>query len=327
MENNAFLVSIVVPCFDEADNIQPLIDRIQDVLSPYQHEIILVNDGSKDATQQAIESVAATYKSISYLSFSRNFGHQTAIKAGIDYAKGDCIVTMDADLQHPPETIINMLEFWGQGFEVITAIRIDDANLPWFKKWSSKGFYWLLSLISDENVTPQGADFRLFDKKIAAVIRNMPENNIYLRGLFSWIGYKQTTLKYKEEKRFFGSTKYSTKKMLKLASNGITSFSIKPLRIALAIGVMFAFLAFGYGVYAIIVMVLGLTVSGWASIVAAIVFLSGLQLMVLGVMGEYIGKLYLENKKRPHYLISKTNINGTSPQLDSYKQERRAAVF
>jgi len=191
-----------------------------------------------------------------------------------------------------------------------------------FKKLTSKGFYWFLSFISDQKGIPQGADFRLFDKKIAEVIKKMPEKNLYLRGLFSWIGFSQTTIHYKEEERAFGTTKYTRKKMFQLASNGITSSSVKPLRIALNMGVFFAFLAFAYGIYALIVLFLGLAISGWTSTIATIVFLAGIQLIVLGVMGEYLGKLYIENKQRPHYLIADSNILPYNNEFTNPKLER-----
>ncbi|QTE22222.1 glycosyltransferase family 2 protein [Polaribacter cellanae] len=326
---NNFLISIIVPCYNEAENIFLLISKIEKTLAEYKYEIVLVNDGSTDNTAQIIALVSQKNKNIKYIYFSRNFGHQAAIKAGIDYAKGDCLVTMDADLQHPPETILKMISLWKKGFEVITATRKKNAKISFLKKWFSKSFYWFLSTLSDQEVIVNAADFRLFDKKIATFIRNMPETHLYLRGLFSWIGFKQTTVDYNQEKRIHGSTKYSYKKMISLASNGITSSSIKPLRIALSIGIVFAILAFAYGIYAIVIMFLGLTVSGWTSIIATILFLSGIQLMVLGVMGEYIGKIYIENKQRPHYLISQTNIkieNKTKERITN-KQERRAVVF
>lgn len=322
-----FLVSIIVPCYNEADNIAPLTTRIQETLTRYHYEIILINDGSTDGTEQIIEFVANTSKTIKYLNFSRNFGHQAAIKAGIDYANGDCIVTIDADLQKPPELIPKMIIQWQEGYEIVNAICKNTGQPSFFKRLTSKGFYMFLSVISDQKVTPHAADFRLFDKKIGDIISNMPEKNLYLRGLFSWMGFKQTTVSYTESKRIYGETKYSTKKMLQLASTGVTSSSIKPLRMALSIGVLFACFAFLYGIYAIVVMVLGQTVSGWTSIIASIVFLAGIQLMVLGVMGEYIGKLYIENKQRPHYLISKTNIKETNSQINNHKNERRAAMF
>ena len=303
-----FLISIVVPCYNEADNIRILINRIKKVLLSYRYEIIFVDDGSTDDTLQTLIQLSISDKKIKYISFSRNFGQQVAIRAGIDYAKGDCTITMDADMQHPPESIPEMIYLWDKGFDVVNAIRDNANRLSFVKKWSSKCFYWILSKIADHEVISDVADFRLFDKKVRTIVCNLSEKDLYLRGLFAWIGFKQTTISYDEGERQYGRTKYSTKKMLSLASNGITSSSIRPLRFALSIGIVFAFLAFVYVAYAIIVMFMGLTVSGWASIVASIVFLAGVQLMVLGVMGEYIGKLYMNSKKRPHYIIDQDNI-------------------
>ena len=323
MINNNFLLSIIIPCYNEEDNILPLVTRLQKVIDIYNYEIIFVNDGSTDSTAQVIELMVLDNENIKYIHFSRNFGHQAAIKAGIDFSNGDCIITMDADLQHPPETIPKMIIQWQKGFEVVTATRNFNTKNTRFKRLSSKSYYWLLSKIADDKIIQNSADFRLFDKKIGDIIREMPEKNLYLRGLFSWMGFKQTTIYYNEEERAFGKTKYSAKKMLQLASNGITSSSVKPLRIALSIGVLFAFMSFGYGVYAIVSMWLGSTVSGWASIIATTVFLASIQLIILGVMGEYIGKLYIENKQRPTYLVTQTNIKETKVSVTT---ERRVAV-
>lgn len=306
---NKFLVSLIVPCHNEADNIHPLITRIQQALKQYKYEIILINDGSTDETQQVMEFVSQENQTVKYICFSRNFGHQAAIKAGVDYANGACIVTLDADMQHPPETIPEMIHLWLDGFDIVTATRHSVEQLSLFKKLSSLCFYWFFSKITDQKDVVNEADFRLFDKKIGTIIRNMPEKNLYLRGLFSWVGFKQTNVVYQEELRAFGKTKYTTKKMFQLASNGITAFSIKPLRISLSVGMLFALLAFGYGIYAIVVLLLGYAVSGWTSIIASVLFLSGIQLMVLGIIGEYLGKLYIENKQRPNYLITYTNIS------------------
>ena len=299
-----FLLSIVVPCYNEAENIGLLTANLKKVLDGLQYEIILVNDGSTDHTQQMIALAACSDEHIGYISFSRNFGHQAAIKAGIDHAEGDCVVTMDADLQHTPAKIPEMIELWKEGFDVITAVREDGSQIGWFKSITSRIYYYILSKLSDHKVLQNGADFRLFDRKVAKVIRNMKEQDLYLRGIFSWVGFKHCTVKYQEGIRAFGQTKYSTKKMLQLALNGITSFSIKPLRLSLLAGIIFALLAFAYGVYAIVVMALGYAVSGWTSIIASGLFLSGVQLIILGIMGEYLGKMYMAQKQRPNYIIA-----------------------
>jgi polyisoprenyl-phosphate glycosyltransferase len=325
-----FLISVVVPCYNEAENIPILTKRLQDTLVGDSFEIILVNDGSTDMTQQEIELAARLDDRISFLGFSRNFGHQAALKAGIDHAHGDCIVTLDADMQKPPEIIPEMVALWQKGNEIVTAISKNEGQPGFLKRWTSKTYYQILSWLAEYPIVPHGADFRLFDRQVADVIRGISSQNLYLRGVFSWVGYSQATVNYTEKKRQAGSTHYSLSKMLNLASNGITSLSIKPLRMALALGISFALLAFGYGIYAISIVFLGMTVPGWASLVASIVFLSSIQLIVLGVIGEYIGKIYREVSQRPAYLISKTNLNLSQnyQQVDpviSIQTERRKA--
>lgn len=323
MTMNNFLLSIIIPCFNEEENVFVIIKEIKKALL-CDYEIILINDGSTDQTQQNIELLASKHKEVNYISFSRNFGHQAALKAGIDHAQGDCILTMDADLQQPIAEIPRMILLWQEGFDIVTAVRRTSGQSSFFKKKSSKYFYWFLSKIADHEIVIGGPDFRLFDKRIADIIRNIPEQHLYLRGLFSWLGFRHTTLEFCEDPRRYGKTKYNVRKMLQLAVNGITSCSVKPLRAALSIGVFFALLAFSYGVYAIIVLLLGLTVSGWTSIIAGIMFLSGIQLMVLGIIGEYIGKLYIENKRRPNYIVADTNL--WKEKIVNTKTERRAVM-
>lgn len=306
---NDFLISVVVPCYNEAENIPVLVKRLRHAIAAYSFEIILINDGSTDTTQQEMELASTLDTRVSYLSFSRNFGHQAALKAGIDHAQGDCIVTLDADMQKPPEIIPEMVALWQKGNEIVTAISKNEGQPTLFKRWTSTAYYRMLTWLAEHPIVQHGADFRLIDRKVASIIRSIQSQNLYLRGIFAWAGYTQATIYYREEKRLAGTTKYSLGKMLNLASNGITSLSIKPLRMALAMGIGFAFLAIMYGTYAITIVFLGMTVPGWASLVASIVFLSSIQLIVLGVIGEYIGKIYREVSQRPTYLISKTNLN------------------
>jgi dolichol-phosphate mannosyltransferase len=328
---NDFLISVVVPCYNEAENIPVLVKRLQHTLAGYSFEIILINDGSTDTTQQELELFSALDSRVSYLSFSRNFGHQAALKAGIDHAQGDCIVTLDADMQKPPEIIPEMVALWQKGNEIVTAVSKNEGQPTLFKRWTSTAYYRMLTWLAEHPIVQNGADFRLIDRKVASIIRSIQSQNLYLRGIFAWAGYTQATIYYREEKRLAGTTKYSLGKMLNLASNGITSLSIKPLRMALAMGVGFAFMAFGYGIYAISIVFLGMTVPGWASLVASIVFLSSIQLIVLGVIGEYIGKIYREVSQRPTYLISKTNLNLNSDLRKEnkehlYQLERRKVM-
>ncbi|MFC4871151.1 glycosyltransferase family 2 protein [Negadavirga shengliensis] len=325
---NDFLVSIVVPCYNEAENIPSLLKRIGAALQAYGYEIILVNDGSQDLTQSVIELAASENEKIKFLHFSRNFGHQAALKAGIDHAKGDCVVTIDADLQKPPEAIPGMIVHWQEGHDIVTAVCKNEGQPSVFKRLTSAAYYRLLSWLADHKMVRNGADFRLIDRKVADTIRDIQSQNLYLRGIFSWMGYKQAIVYYREEKRRAGKTKYNLPKMLNLASNGITSFSIKPLRLALGMGIFFAMLAFGYGLYAVTMVWLGKTVTGWASLVASVVFLSGVQLIVLGVIGEYVGKIYQELSQRPNYLIFKSNISPPVPrQGNKTIKERRPAII
>jgi len=304
-----FLISIVIPCYNEADNLIPLIDRIDYSLFNYQYEIIIVNDGSFDESQLQISYIAVDRPEIKYLNFSKNFGHQAALKAGIDYSLGDCIVTIDGDLQKPPELIPEMVVLWLKGNDIVTAICNNEGQKSFFKRLSSKWYYKILSWLSDNKIQAHGADFRLIDSKVGNIIKSLESKNLFLRGIFSWIGFRQTTVSYTEDIRKFGNTKYNLWKMIGLASNGVTSLSVKPLRFALCLGVFFAFLAFFYGSYAIGLFYFGVTVPGWASLIASIVFLSGIQLIVLGVLGEYLGKIYIQTKNDPLYIVESSNID------------------
>jgi len=301
-------ISVVVPCYNEAENIPSLLMRLQKVLKEKNYELVLVDDGSDDGTKELLRKEATHNKRLNYLVLSRNFGHQAALKAGIDHARGACVVTMDADLQHPPETIPEMYALWQKGYDVVTARRSHVQQRGFLKNITARLFYGLLGRLTDTDMPAGAGDFRLFDRKVAEVIRNLPEQDLYLRGLFSWVGFRQTTIPYMEGKRQRGQSKYNLWKMMKLAGSGITSFSVRPLKISLAAGLLFAILAFGYGVYAIVMLVTGNTVTGWTSVIASILFLSGIQLIVLGIMGEYLGKLFMENKRRPVYIISDTNL-------------------
>jgi dolichol-phosphate mannosyltransferase len=288
-----------------------LIRRLRKVLVETDYELILVDDGSRDGTEKVLRQQARRDRRVKYLALSRNFGHQAALKAGIDHARGACVVTMDADLQHPPETIPEMYALWQKGYDVVTARRRHAQQRGFFKNITARLFYGLLGRLTDTDMPAGAGDFRLFDRKVAEVIRALPEQDLYLRGLFAWVGFRQTTVPYDEEKRQRGRSKYGLWRMIKLAGSGITSFSVRPLKISLAAGLLFAFLAFAYGVYAIVMLVTGNTVTGWTSVIASILFLSGIQLIVLGIMGEYLGKLFMENKRRPVYIISDTNLQTT----------------
>lgn len=304
------LVSIVIPAYNEGDNIFVIIEGIVEVFSKidYDYEIILVDDGSSDHTLQKIKAYSLANQNIFYLEFSKNFGHQLAVKAGMNNAFGDCVICMDCDMQHPPELIPMLLAEWEQGFEIVCTIRAEDKSLSTTKRKSSYLFYKLLNSLSDIELEPGEADFRLLDKKVVEVFRTFNENEPFLRGLVKWLGFKQSSVKYIPATRFSGESKYTLKKMLKLALHGVTSFSIKPLYSAVYLGFIFSFASLLYIPYVIYAFVNEVEVSGWASVIMTIVFFGGLQLIILGIIGIYVGKIFIQSKNRPNYIIRSTNI-------------------
>lgn len=311
------LVSIVIPAYNEGDNILTIAESIKQVFSSinYNYEIIVVDDGSEDHTLDGIKVYASKNKNIFFLEFSKNFGHQLAVKAGMDNAFGDCVISMDADMQHPPQLIPSMLKQWEQGFDIVYTVRDEDLNLSIGKRRSSNLFYKILNWLSDIELEPGAADFRLLDQKVIAVFRTFHENEPFLRGLVKWLGFKQYAIKYTPEARFSGVSKYTPKKMFSLALHGVTSFSIKPLHSAVYLGFILSFASILYIPYVIYAFVNEVEVSGWASVIMTIVFFGGLQLIILGIIGIYVGKMFMQAKNRPNYIIRSTNIpcnSGTS---------------
>lgn len=306
-------ICVIVPCYNEEDNLPSFFEALRDVIKKYDHKIIFVNDGSTDGTLQKIKSIAAIDNNVFYLSFSRNFGQQNALKAGYDYADGDCTISIDADLQQPPAVIDTLIQKWQDGYEVVYTIRNDGHNTSFLKKITAKLFYKFLNYISKIELTPNVADFRLVDKKVLKVIKSFNEENIFIRGLIAWAGFKQIGVAYDVEKRLHGKSKYTFRKMLSLSLSGVTAFSISPLRIASFIGFIFSGMAFLYGFYALYVhWVVKATVPGWTSLIVSILFIMGLQFILIGIIGEYLGKGFMEAKKRPNYLISEDNITDNS---------------
>lgn len=303
-------VSIIVPCFNEESNIIELYNQVCSNLSQkYLFEILFIDDGSTDNSLQLIKKLSDEDVRVRYISFSRNFGHQNALKAGIDNAVGDCSISLDADLQHPPSLIPNLLEEWEAGYDVVYTIRLNTERSGVLKKITSSLFYRLMEFISPTHVPRGAADFRLLDKKVAHELSRFTENYLFIRGIIVWMGFRQKSIEYKAEKRFSGKTKYPFSKMMSFAMEGITSFSTKPLKISLLIGFFIAILSFLYGVFAIYATLFtDYTLSGWGSLIASVLFIGGIQLIVLGVIGEYLGKLFIENKKRPNYIIRDSNI-------------------
>jgi glycosyltransferase involved in cell wall biosynthesis len=309
-ENNK-LVSIIIPCFNEEGNIYKLYETLENNISTdYNWEFIFVDDGSSDQTIEKIKALNEKDQRVKYISFSRNFGHQYALKAGLDFCNGDCAISMDADLQHPPSLMKEMLKFWEEGNQIVYSIRKDDENTSFLKRKTSKIFYSFINYLSEIDINQGAADYRLLDRQVIEIIKvDIKEYNLFLRGLISWVGFNQIGIEYYPEKRFSGASKYSYKKMINFALTGITSFSVKPLRVSMLIGFFLSIFSFIYGIYALIVVLFHFqNVSGWASIIACVLFIGGIQLMILGILGEYIGKIYFEVKKRPLYIIKETKI-------------------
>jgi dolichol-phosphate mannosyltransferase len=304
------LVSVVIPAFNESENIVKICSELAEVFSKlnYSYEVILVADGCTDNTMETIETLISINNNIFFIEFSRNFGHQLALKAGLDYAKGNCVISMDCDLQHPPGLIPELLAKWEEGYEVVYTIRLEDKKLPLGKQLSSRLFYKTLNSLSNVELETGSADFRLLDSKVLSVIRNFHENEPFLRGLFKWIGFKQTSIVFKPNARHSGESKYSVQKMIKFALQGVTSFSVKPLYAAIYLGFTFSVLSILYLPYVLHAFHTGKEVSGWASIIMTIVFFGGLQLTILGIIGIYIGKMFMQVKNRPNYIIRSTNI-------------------
>lgn len=303
-------VSIVIPAYNEEEVLNKLIERLAILINntpKYEFEVIFVNDGSKDKTLEILEEIAQKEKRLKILSFSRNFGHQAAVTAGIKDVTGDAVVIIDADLQDPPELIPQMIELWEQGNEVIYGKRKKRKGESAFKLLSAKMFYKTLNALSDVEIPKDTGDFRLVDRKVIDVINQMPEHNKFLRGLFSWVGFKQYAFEYERQERKAGKTKYPFKKMKKLASDGIISFSTKPLKMLGGIGILSIIISIGILIYSLISYALKLNnlAPGWTSIMVTVTFLGGIQLLSVWIMSEYIARIYDETKQRPEYIIDK----------------------
>ena len=303
------LISIIIPVYNEADNIDLLHGEIL-IYCKTNYEIIFVDDGSTDNTILEIQKLADKNNSCKCISLSRNFGHQNALMAGMQHAKGNKIIIMDGDLQHPPALIPTIINKLNSGVDLVLTRRKKTENIGGMKRLFGAIFYFFINAISDTKIEANVADFKGFNRKVLNGILQFNERELFLRGIFSWIGYKSTIIEFEAPARKFGTTKYSFGKMLKLALKGTTSFSFKPLRVALLIGTFISLAAFCFGIYAVIQFFKGNTVPGWASLIITVIFLGGTQLLAIGLLGEYIASLFTETKHRPLYLIdNKINID------------------
>lgn len=304
-------ISIVIPMYYEEEVAKQCYEKVTEVMSSlnnYDYEIIFVDDGSKDKTLEILENIQKTDMKVKIISFSRNFGHQAAVTAGIKYVTGDAAVIIDADLQDPPETIPDMIKLWEDGNDVVYGKRRSREGESRFKLLSAKMFYKVLNALSDVEIPKDTGDFRLVDKKVLDVVNSMPEHNKFLRGLFSWTGFEQKAYEYERKERFAGKTKYPLKKMLKLAQDGIFSFSIKPLKIVGAMGIISVVISIIILVYAILSYAFNWNnlTAGWTSLMVTMTFLCGMILISLWMIGEYIGRIYDETRGRPQYIIKET---------------------
>ena len=299
------LTSIVIPVYNEGENIDLLYKEIKNILGS-QIEIIWVDDGSTDISLQKISEMSANDSSVKCISFSRNFGHQAALIAGLHFAGGERIVIMDSDFQHPPQILPQFLQKLDQGYDIVSGKRNKTKNIGLIKKYSSRMYYKVINFLSDTHIEENVADFRVFNRRVLNAILQFEEKEIFLRGIFGWIGFKKAFIMYDAPERKYGQTKYSSTQMISLGLRGVISFSFKPLRVALLVGSVISFVSFILAVNAVIAYFNHNTVPGWTSIIIAIMFFGGIQLLFLGLIGEYITSLFIEVKKRPKYIIKET---------------------
>jgi len=300
---DAQLVSVVVPMYNEEGTAREFYRRVCAALEAVPFELVVVDDGSSDRTAEVLSEIAAEDSRVKVISLSRNFGHQTAITAGLDHATGDAVVMIDADLQDPPELIPQMLERWSEGADVVYAVRTERAGETRFKRATARLFYRLISKLSDVQLQENSGDFRLLDRRALAALLSMRERNRYLRGMTVWVGFTQTAIEYQRDARYAGETKFSVPKMMRFALDAIASFSHAPLQIATVVGFICAALAFLGIPVAIVMRLTDSFVPGVTSTVIAVLLLGGIQLMAIGVIGEYVGRIYDEVKQRPLYLV------------------------
>ncbi|MDD7574684.1 MAG: glycosyltransferase family 2 protein [Bacteroidales bacterium] len=304
-------ISAIIPSYNEQDNVGLMYERMTKTLSKISpdYEIIYINDCSKDQTLLRIKELAAKDTHVKYLSFSRNFGHQIAVSAGLDYCSGKAVVIIDGDLQDPPELIEQMYEKYKEGYKVVYARRTSREGETWFKKATAKIFYRLLASMTSIDIPVDVGDFRLIDQVIVKHLRNMPEKSKYIRGQISWIGYKQTFVNYHRDARIYGKTNYPLRKMLRFALDGITAFSDKPLKIASGLGIVAAIVSLLALVYALVAhFCFNSTITGWTSLILSVLFIGGVQLITIGIIGEYIARINNDVRNRPLYILEENNM-------------------
>ncbi|HEX6309663.1 MAG TPA: glycosyltransferase family 2 protein [Longimicrobiales bacterium] len=304
--NGTGLISLVVPVYNESQVVGEFYRRASAALSAirdFDYEILFVDDGSHDDSYRQLVSIAGQDAHVRVLKFSRNFGHQIAITAGIDHARGDCVVVIDSDLQDPPEVVAILVDKWKEGFDVVYAVRAERDGETAMKLLTASAFYRLLGRIAKVQIPANVGDFRLMSRRAVDQLKQLKEKDRFVRGLVSWIGFRQTGVRYHRDRRYAGETKYPYRKMIKFAMDGIASFSTAPLKLATWLGYVSSLLAFLYLLSVFVQKLMGITVQGWATIMVAIMFLGGVQLICLGILGEYLGRVFNEVKPRPMYIV------------------------
>lgn len=315
-DNSPKLLSVLIPCFNEEDVFASLMKRLRDqagLLTDYSFEFLLVNDGSKDSTQELIEQAAADDSRVSYVELSRNYGKETAMLAGLDAARGDAVIIMDADLQDPPELFPEMISAWEEGWEDVYAQRRSRAGETWLKRKTSQWFYAFLQKLTRVAIQPDTGDFRLLDRKCVDALIAFRENQRYTKGLFSLIGFRKKCISYDRDPRAAGTTKWNYSSLVELAIDGITSFTTAPLRLATFGGMLLSAAAFIYFIVILLrTLILGIDVPGYASLMSVILFSAGMQLLALGIIGEYVGRIFVETKQRPNYLVESAWVSSSA---------------
>lgn len=304
----AGIISIIIPVLNEEKNIPVIIKEIKRCLVGEIFEIIFIDDGSTDATLNVLRNFSLQYSWVHYISLSRNFGHQNAIKAGLDHAHGSCVITMDGDMQHPPAIIPQMLERWRDGADVVHTRRAPEQGQSTFKKISSAYFYRCINACTSVPIESGTADFRLMSERIVSICRSLKDDVLFWRGLIPWMGFRQEYLDYTPNSRIYGSSKYNLKKMCRLAWDGISSFSLLPLRLATIVGGIAFIVSLIYLVYVVYQAVTGAALPGWASLMSVALVLGSIQLIFLGLLGEYVGKIYFSTKHHELYFIKDSDI-------------------
>jgi glycosyltransferase involved in cell wall biosynthesis len=319
---NKIILSIVVPMYNESENVIAFYNKIVSVLEPINmsFEVVCVNDGSKDNTLELLLKIRENDPRLIIIDFSRNFGKEIALSAGIDFARGDAIIPIDADLQDPPELIPELISKWHEGYDVVYATRTVREGETFLKKFTSHLFYRTIRVLTRFDIPMDTGDFRLMDRRVAMSLKKLREQHRFMKGLFSWVGFKQISVPYQREPRYAGETKWNYWKLWNLALEGITSFSYVPLQFATYFGIIVSFLSFIYGVSLLIkTLIYGNPVPGYPSLMVVILFLGGVQLMTIGMIGEYIGRIYNESKRRPLYIVRETyglnNVMHNSPNI------------